>query len=209
MFGRPSWRRAIATRQSGPGSIDRPASPPQVSATDPATPALGGAGVRAGRSIRIRRDLAPIVSRRLASRRAFARARRPDRPAVARWPTPSAGSSLVGPTPAAMDKARHRARLTRPRRRARYPSRMRLSSLFFTTPARRPVRCRDAVASIAASSRLCPPARFGDLLAAAARVPRQQARRTGHPRGDGSDRLPGDGDAGRPPGRRLEGQRPL
>ena len=32
-----------------------------------------------------------------------------------------------------MDRSRHRSRLTRPRRRARYPSRMRLSKLFFTT----------------------------------------------------------------------------
>ena len=32
-----------------------------------------------------------------------------------------------------MDKSRHRPRLTRPRSRARYPSRMRLSHLFFTT----------------------------------------------------------------------------
>jgi prolyl-tRNA synthetase len=32
-----------------------------------------------------------------------------------------------------MDKSRHRARLTRPRTRTRYPSRMRLSHLFFTT----------------------------------------------------------------------------
>src|SRR5947209_3769688 len=32
-----------------------------------------------------------------------------------------------------MDKSRRRPRLTRPRSRARYPSRMRLSQLFFTT----------------------------------------------------------------------------
>ena len=122
---------------------------------------------------------------------------------------PCAGSSSRRRGRPAMDKSRHRARLTRPRRRARYPSRMRLSHLFFTTPARRPLRCRDAVPSPAAAGGLRPPARIGDLLAAATRLPCQQARRAGHPRGDGPDRLPGDGDAGRPSGRHLEGQRTL
>ena len=53
---------------------------------------------------------------------------------------------------------------------------------------RRSQRCRDAVASAAAAGRLPSPARLGDLLAAAARLPGQPARRAGHPRGDGPDR---------------------
>ena len=124
-------------------------------------------------------------------------------------PTRSAGSSSATATPAAMDKSRRRPRLTRPRRRARYPSRMRLSQPLLHDPPRRPGRRRDAVAPPAAAGRLRPPARLRDLLAAAARLPGQQAGRAGHPRGDGPDRLPGDGDAGRPPGRRLAGERPL
>ena len=74
---------------------------------------------------------------------------------------------------------------------------------------RRSRRRGDAVTPAAAAGRLRPPARLGDLLAAAARLPGQQAGRADHPRGDGPDRLPGDGDAGRPPGRRLAGERAL
>ena len=86
---------------------------------------------------------------------------------------------------------------------------MRLSQLFFTTPPRRSGRRRDAVASAAPPGGLRPPARVGDLLAAAARLPGQQAGRADHPRGAGPDRRPGDGDAGRPSGGDLEGERPL
>ena len=86
---------------------------------------------------------------------------------------------------------------------------MRLSELFFTTLRDDPGRGRDAVAPAAAAGRLRPPARVGDLLAAAARLAGQQAGRAGHPRGAGPDRRPGDGDAGRPSGRGLEGERPL
>ena len=38
---------------------------------------------------------------------------------------------------------------------------------------------------------------------------RQRPGRAGHPRGAERDRRPGDGDAGRPPGRHLAGERPL
>ena len=72
---------------------------------------------------------------------------------------------------------------------------------------RRPGRCRDAVAPPAAARGLPPPARLGDLLAAAARQAGQRPRRAGHPRGAGPDRRPGDGDAGRPPGRHLARER--
>ncbi len=70
-------------------------------------------------------------------------------------------------------------------------------------------RCRDAVASAPAARRLHPPARLRHLLAPAARQARQRPRRADHPRGAGPDRRPGDGDAGRPSGRRLAGERPL
>ena len=74
-------------------------------------------------------------------------------------------------------------------------------------PARRSGRRRDAVASAARPGRLCPPARLGHLFAAAARQARQRPRRAGHPRGAERDRRPGDGDAGRPSGRRLARER--
>ena len=68
---------------------------------------------------------------------------------------------------------------------------------------RRPVRSRDGVPSVAAARRLRPPARLGDLFAAAARQARQRSGRAGHPRGAEPDRRPGDGDAGRAPGGHL------
>ena len=74
---------------------------------------------------------------------------------------------------------------------------------------RRPGRRRDAVPSAAPARRLRAPAGLGDLLAAAARVPRQPARRADHPRGDGPDRVAGDGDAGRPSRRRVAPERSL
>ncbi len=74
-------------------------------------------------------------------------------------------------------------------------------------PSRRPGRCGDAIASTVAAGGLHAPARLGDLLAPAARQARQRPRRADRPRGAGPDRRPGDGDAGRPPGRHLEGQR--
>src|SRR5262245_41444476 len=71
--------------------------------------------------------------------------------------------------------------------------------------SRRSGRRRDGVAPAAAPGRLRPPTGVRDLLAAAARVPRRQARRADHPRGAGPDWRPGDGDAGRPSRRGLEG----
>ena len=49
----------------------------------------------------------------------------------------------------------------------------------------------------------------GHLFAPAARQARQRPGRADHPRGAGPDRRPGDGDAGRPPGRHLAGERSL
>src|SRR3954454_7627389 len=59
-----------------------------------------------------------------------------------------------------------------------------LPSLLHDAP-RRPLRRRDGVASPAAAGGLRPPTRLGDLFAAAARLPREQAGRADHPRGDG------------------------
>ena len=116
---------------------------------------------------RIRRDLAPIVSRRALAasfgREAFRRAARTGptgRGVPDRSPTRSAGSSSATADAATgVDKSRRRARLTRPRSRARYPSRMRLSSLFFTTlrddpptPRCRRIACSSGPATSASSA---------------------------------------------------------
>ena len=104
---------------------------------------LGGAGVRAGGRTRPR----PSGPHRESSRAGgVVRPRGVPRPGVVHDPgEPIAPGPLRlayavrwlelgdGVAPPAMDKSRHRARLTRPRSRARYPSRMRLSHLFFTT----------------------------------------------------------------------------
>ena len=81
--------------------------------------------------------------------------------------------------------------------------RMRLSQLFFATLRDDPADAEMPSHRLLVRAGLRPPARIGHLLAPAARLPGHQARRAGHPRGDGRDRLPGDGDAGRPPGRPL------
>ena len=91
----------------------------------------------------------------------------------------------------------------------RYPSRHASFGAVLHEPARRSRRRGDAVAPTPRPRRLRPAARFGAVFPAAARLPRQQAGRAGHPRGDRPDRRAGDGDAGRPPGRRVAAQRSL
>ena len=86
---------------------------------------------------------------------------------------------------------------------------MRLSQLFFTTLRDDPADAEMPSHRLLAPGRLRPPARVRDLLAAAARQAGQRPGRADHPRGAGPDRRPGDGDAGRPPGRHLAGERPL
>ena len=167
------------------------------SATILATPAPGGSRRSRGRSDRSAASSAPIRDRRgLAAsygREAFRtrpadrrpRARPPgDRPRVAyavRWL--ELGDGIQRP---AWSTSRHRPGLTRPRRRARYPSRMRLSQLFFTTLRDDPADAEMPSHRLLAPGRLRPPARIGDLLAAAARQARQRPGRAGHPRGAGT-----------------------
>ena len=97
----------------------------------------------------------------------------------------------------------------RPERSSGYPSRMRLSNLFFTTLRDDPADAEMASHRLLVRAGPRPPARIGDLLAPAAGFPGQQAGRAGRPRRDEPDRQPGDGDAGRPPGRRVARERPL
>ena len=86
---------------------------------------------------------------------------------------------------------------------------MRLSKLFFTTLRDDPAEAEMPSHRLLVRAGLRAPAGRRAVLAAAARVPGDQARRAGHPRGDERDRRPGDGDARRPPRRAVEGQRPL
>ena len=93
--------------------------------------------------------------------------------------------------------------------RRRYPSRHAPVPPVLHHAPRRPLRGGDAVPSPAAAGGLRAPAGRRHLLAAAARLPGQPARRAGDPRGAQRDRRPGDGDAGRPSRRPVAGERPL
>ncbi len=98
-----------------------------------------------------------------------------------------------------------------PRRESRplsLPGHATLPPLLHHAP-RRPGGRRDAVAPPPVACGLRAPARLRDLLAAAAGQEGQRPGRAGHPRGAGPHRWPGDGDAGRPPGRHLASQRPV
>ena len=137
-------RDAAAGPGASPGAgARRPGRAPPPPRPSPRRRPLGGAGVRAGG----RGDPSPARADPI-DRRALAASYRREafrvRPADA-----APARSITGPTtvayavrwlelgdgaaPTGLDRSRRRARLTRPRRRARYPSRMRLSHLFFTT----------------------------------------------------------------------------
>ena len=114
----------------------------RLSATAPATPVLGGSRRSRGRSTASAAELAPIASRRALASSFEREACRRTTPTALRdpgafgrsgSPTWCAGSSSATADATRMVRIRHRQRLTRPRRRARYPSRMRLSKLFFTS----------------------------------------------------------------------------
>ncbi|CAA9569108.1 MAG: Prolyl-tRNA synthetase, bacterial type, partial [uncultured Thermomicrobiales bacterium] len=68
---------------------------------------------------------------------------------------------------------------------------------------------RAAQPQAAAARRLRAAARRRHLQPAPARLPGGPQGRSDHPRGDGRDRRPGAADASGPPGRALEGDRPL
>ena len=89
-----------------------------------------------------------------------------------------------------------------------YPP-MRLSHLFFATLRDDPADAEMPSHRLLLRAGYVRQLGSGHLLAAAARQAGQRPGRAGHPRGAGPHRRPGDGDAGRPPGRRLAGQRPL